>query len=74
MGDEVKVVLIEKQSGGELVPIDERLWSKGMFSALEHANYLTVDGREYEMVEGRLNVDNGKLELLVVAVTYGKRL
>jgi hypothetical protein len=37
-----------------------------MITALEHVNYIVVGGREFEAVEGRLNVDEGKLELLLV--------
>ncbi len=50
----IGVVLFEKMVGGELRQIEE------------HANYLVVEGREFEAVEGRLNVDTGKLELLLV--------
>ncbi|AJY77471.1 hypothetical protein VN24_03605 [Paenibacillus beijingensis] len=62
------VHLLEKQSTGELRSIDEREWTMDMIAALHHVNYLTVGGREYETVEGRLNVDSQTFELLVVAV------
>ncbi|MBW5446248.1 hypothetical protein GE107_09270 [Cohnella sp. CFH 77786] len=66
MDKEMVVTLYEKQPDGGLCPIDERAWSLNMVAALEHVNYLTVGGREYETVEGRLNLDTGKLEILVV--------
>lgn len=66
MGNEMVVVLYEKLAGGELGRIDERMWTLNMVASLEHVNYVTVGGREYETVEGRLNLDNGKLEILVV--------
>lgn len=46
--------------------IEERTWSMNMITALEHVNYIVVGSKEYEAVEGRLNVDEGKLELLLV--------
>lgn len=62
----MNVVLFEKLPDGELREIEERNWSPHMVAALEHVNYIVVGGKEYETVEGRLNVDEGKLELLVV--------
>jgi hypothetical protein len=62
----MNVVLIEKMPEGDLRVIEERKWSMNMVAALEHVNYLVVGSREYEAVEGRLNVDEGKLELLLV--------
>jgi hypothetical protein len=59
-------ILYEKKPNGELLTIDERLWTLDMISSLEHVNYVVVGGQEYETVEGRLNLDNGKLEILVV--------
>lgn len=46
--------------------IEERAWTMNMVAALEHVNYIVAGGREYETIEGRLNVDTGKLELLLV--------
>ncbi|OAB34230.1 hypothetical protein PGLA_24380 [Paenibacillus glacialis] len=60
------VILFEKMPDGELRVIEERTWSMNMIAALEHVNYLVVGTKEYETVEGRLNVDEGKLELLLV--------
>ena len=62
----MSVVLFEKMPDGELRRIEERMWNMNMVAALEHVNYLVAGGREYETVEGRLNVDEGKLELLLV--------
>lgn len=62
------VVLMEKAASGELHQIEERTWSMNMIAALEHVNYMVAGGREYETVEGRLNVDEGRLELLLVPI------
>jgi hypothetical protein len=62
----MSVILFEKMPEGVLRVIEERTWSMNMIAALEHVNYLVVGSREYETVEGRLNVDEGKLELLLV--------
>jgi len=70
MDDGLAVVLYQKLETGELFLLEERSWSTNMIAALDHINYLIVDGREFETVEGRLNVDEGKLELLVVAVKH----
>ncbi len=68
---QMSVVLFEKLPDGEVREMEERLWSTNMIAALEHVNYLIVGGSEYETVEGRLNVDEGKLELLLVPVRHG---
>jgi hypothetical protein len=60
------VIMVEKQPNGDLKMIDERTWDANMIASLQHVNYLTVSGREYQTIEGKLNVDNGKLELLVI--------
>ncbi|OPA80432.1 hypothetical protein BVG16_06795 [Paenibacillus selenitireducens] len=62
------VQLIEKQSDGNLVQIDERRWSREMVEALHHVNYVTISGREFETIEGRLNVEKQTMELLLIAV------
>lgn len=64
----MKVVVIEKTEAGELNPIDTRDWNDGMIAMLNHANYLLVNGAEYEMLEGRLNVNDQVMEVLVSAV------
>ncbi|WP_198536456.1 hypothetical protein [Paenibacillus sp. DMB5] len=66
MDNGMSVILFEKLPEGDLRVIEERVWSMNMITALEHVNYLVVGGKEYETVEGRLNVDQGKLELLLV--------
>lgn len=66
MDSGMKVVLYEKKPDGELVEIEERTWTSNMIAALEHVNYIVAGGREYETIEGRLDVDTGKLELLLV--------
>ncbi|NOJ73354.1 hypothetical protein HMI46_22765, partial [Paenibacillus alvei] len=43
-------------------------WNAAMIQLLNHANYLLVKDMEYEMLEGRLNVNSGNFELLVEAV------
>ncbi|GAV11777.1 MULTISPECIES: hypothetical protein [Paenibacillus] len=62
------ILILEKTSSGELVKIDERAWTTSMVQLLEHANYLLVNDAEYEMLEGRLNVNTGNFELLVESV------
>lgn len=64
----MNVKMFEKMSDGNIEQIDQRAWSLAMITALEHVNYIVVSGREFETVEGRLNVDEGILELLLVPV------
>lgn len=64
----MKVVLMEKSPSGGLIQIEERMWTMNMVAALQHVNYLVVGNREFETVEGRLNVDLGRLELLLVPI------
>ncbi|WP_397363420.1 hypothetical protein [Paenibacillus sp.] len=66
----MSVKLYEKLPDGELRELEERVWSANMVAALEHVNYLVVGNREFETVEGRLNVDEGKLELLLVPIVH----
>ncbi|MFC3800681.1 hypothetical protein [Cohnella sp. GCM10012308] len=66
MDNGIAVYLMVKNEAGELKFLDERTWTLNMVAALEHVNYITVGGSEYETVEGRLNLDSGKLEILVV--------
>ncbi|MFF2089605.1 hypothetical protein [Paenibacillus sp. NPDC058174] len=66
----MKVNLVEKLTSGGLFTLDERLWSKEMIEALHHINYLTINGTEYETIEGRLNLDEGVMELLVQKVAH----
>ncbi|MNP82885.1 hypothetical protein D3C76_1816650 [compost metagenome] len=64
----MKVVITEKTETGGLLPIDVRDWNDQMIAMLNHSNYLLVSGKEYEMVEGRLNVNEPSMEVLVLAV------
>ncbi|MDU4694924.1 MAG: hypothetical protein E6Y08_03840 [Paenibacillus sp.] len=70
MDNGMSVKLYEKLPDGELRELEERVWSANMVAALEHVNYLVVGNREFETVEGRLNVDEGKLELLLVPIVH----
>ncbi|MCK8486475.1 hypothetical protein M0651_04720 [Paenibacillus sp. MBLB2552] len=70
MDNGLSVKLYEKLPDGELRELEERVWSANMVAALEHVNYLVVGNREFETVEGRLNVDEGKLELLLVPIAH----
>ncbi|MFS0837049.1 hypothetical protein [Paenibacillus sp. 1P03SA] len=65
---EANVLIIEKLENGELKTIDERNWNAAMLSLMEHANFLLVGGKEYEMIEGRLDVENQRLEVLVLPI------
>jgi hypothetical protein len=64
----MKVVIMEKTEAGELVALDARDWNDQMIALMNHANYLLINGKEYEMVEGRLNVNEPYMEVLVLAV------
>ncbi|MFC0213071.1 hypothetical protein ACFFK0_11490 [Paenibacillus chartarius] len=64
----MKVIFMQKQAEGAPVAIDERDWSADMLGSLEHANYVVLNGKEFEMLEGRLNLDRGALEVLVVPI------
>lgn len=68
----MKVVITEKNAEGQLKPIDARDWNDQMIAMLHHSNYLLVGGKEYEMVEGRLNVNETYMELLVLPVSENK--
>lgn len=72
MDNGMRVILFEKLPEGDLNKIEERVWSMNMVTALEHVNYIVVGGREFETVEGRLNVDEGTLELLLVPMRTGE--
>jgi hypothetical protein len=64
----IHVSLLEKMPDGTLRHIEQRVWQMNMIASLEHVNYIIVGNKEYETVEGRLNVDEGKLELLLVSM------
>ncbi|MCR8642499.1 hypothetical protein NV379_07460 [Paenibacillus sp. N1-5-1-14] len=65
MGTEV--IVYEKLKSGELSCIDQRKWSSELLGLLNHTNYITINEQEYEMIEGRINVDKEVMELLVVS-------
>jgi hypothetical protein len=67
-GIQMNIVLYEKLQEGKLVKITEKAWDDKLMSALDAANYLLVNGKEYEMIEGRLNLDANVFELLLVDV------
>jgi hypothetical protein len=64
----MNIVLIEKLEDGQLRTINERSWDDQLISALDASNYLVIGGKEYEMIEGRLNLDLNQFELLLTAV------
>lgn len=68
MNENMNVKLFEKMPDGEIREMEDRTFTANMIAALEHVNYLIIGGREYETVEGRLNVDEERLELLLVPV------
>ncbi|AZN42011.1 hypothetical protein [Paenibacillus albus] len=68
MDNGIAVIVVEKESDGQLRRIDERTWTTAMIASLEHTNFITIGNQEYKTIEGRLNLDAGKLEILVVAV------
>jgi len=61
------IIIVEKGKDGSLSVIDERPWSAEWITLLNHTNYLILNGNEYEMLEGRLNIDTGVMELLVIS-------
>ncbi|MEC0231127.1 hypothetical protein [Paenibacillus alba] len=64
----MNITLYEKMVDGELQKISDRLWDDKLISALNVANFLLVNGKEYEMIEGRLNLDLNVFEILLVTV------
>lgn len=64
----MQIQIVEKKHSGELQTIDTREWDSEMIQSLNYANYILVNQTEYEMVEGRFNVNSGKFELLVEKV------
>jgi hypothetical protein len=63
----MNIVLLEKLADGQLRKVSERLWDEKLMQALNAANYVLVGGKEYEMIEGRLNLDENVFELLLVS-------
>jgi hypothetical protein len=64
----MKIVLFDKLEDGSVHPISERPWDDKLLACIDAANYLVVGGKEYEMIEGRLNLDLDQFELLLMAV------
>ncbi|KRF03544.1 hypothetical protein ASG89_01895 [Paenibacillus sp. Soil766] len=60
------IVLYEKLPEGQLLRLGERAWDDQLIQALNVANFILVGGKEYEMIEGRLNLDLDVFELLLV--------
>ncbi|MGG1556223.1 hypothetical protein [Paenibacillus ferrarius] len=60
------ITLYEKLPDGELRKISDRPWDEKVIQSLQSANYIYIDGKEYEMIEGRLNLDLYVFELLLV--------
>ncbi|MGG1519677.1 hypothetical protein ABE504_30020 [Paenibacillus oryzisoli] len=60
------ITFYEKLPGGELRKISDRPWDEKVIQSLQSANYIYIDGKEYEMIEGRLNLDLYVFELLLV--------
>lgn len=63
------IILFEKLVDGQLLKISERPWDEQLIQALNVANFVLVGGKEYEMIEGRLNLDLNMFELLLVAAS-----
>lgn len=66
------IVLYEKLVDGELLKLGDRAWDEKLIQALNVANFILVGGKEYEMIEGRLNLDLHVFELLLVAASSGE--
>jgi hypothetical protein len=64
----MNIVLFDKLEDGSVRKISERPWDDKLIASLEVANYLVTGGREYEMIEGRLNLDLNQFELLLAAI------
>jgi hypothetical protein len=64
----MKIVLFDKLEDGTVRNLGERPWDEKIIACIDAANYLVVGGKEYEMIEGRLNLDLDQFELLLVAV------
>ncbi|MGO4269861.1 hypothetical protein AB4Z22_08460 [Paenibacillus sp. TAF58] len=64
----MNITLFEKLADGQLQKISERPWDEKLIQALNAANFVLIGGKEYEMIEGRLNLDLHVFELLLVTV------
>jgi hypothetical protein len=65
----MNITLYEKLVDGKLQKISERPWDEKLIQALNVANFVLVGGKEYEMIEGRLNLDLNVFELLLVTLS-----
>ncbi|SDN22686.1 hypothetical protein SAMN04487897_102209 [Paenibacillus sp. yr247] len=65
----MNITLFEKLADGQLQKISERPWDEKLIQALNVANFVLIGGKEYEMIEGRLNLDLNVFELLLVTVS-----
>lgn len=65
----MRIMLYEKLLDGQLLQIGERAWDDKLIQALNVANFILVGGKEFEMIEGRLNLDIQVFELLLVAAS-----
>ncbi|GGI44201.1 hypothetical protein GCM10008018_05920 [Paenibacillus marchantiophytorum] len=63
------ITLYEKLADGQLQKISDRPWDDKLVQALNAANFVLVGGKEYEMIEGRLNLDLDVFEILLVTVS-----
>ncbi|MEW9698269.1 hypothetical protein [Paenibacillus sp. SI8] len=63
----MNITLLEKLADGQLRKISEKTWDDRLIQALNAANYVLVNGKEYEMIEGRLNLDENVFELLLLS-------
>ncbi|UKS24391.1 hypothetical protein LOZ80_22515 [Paenibacillus sp. HWE-109] len=63
------ITLYEKLVDGQLQKISDRPWDDKLVQALNAANFVLVGGKEYEMIEGRLNLDLNVFEILLVTVS-----
>jgi len=62
----LKIVLMEKLADGQLRTIGDRPWDQSLIQSLQSANYVLINQKEYEMIEGRLNLDDDIFELLLI--------
>jgi hypothetical protein len=61
----MKIALFVKLEDGSVNSISERAWDDKIIACINAANYLVVGSQEYEMIEGRLNLDLEQFELLL---------
>jgi hypothetical protein len=61
----MKIAFFVKLEDGSVNSISERAWDDKIIACINAANYLVVGSQEYEMIEGRLNLDLEQFELLL---------